>query len=595
MVHQSILLDRGKGSKRCNAGERVAAKSRPVTALLKYSGTASGGQAGTDGNTRCQPLGQRHHIRQDAGMLVREPTTGTTGATLDFVYHHQPALGIAYLPQSTDIFVMSKADAAFPLNRFDEDRHDIGIVLGDSFHSRQVVKRNSHETGNQGFKSSLHLAVAGGRKRRQRAAMESFLHDDDGRLFDAFLVSVEPGQFDCRLIGFAARIAKKALIHSRQVGEALAQLLLGADLVKVRGMNQALGLRRECLHQAWVTVPQGIDRDACKGVEVTAALLVENPGPLAMAENDRQTWIYIHQVRHGNPGKACNPNSDGGSRRRICTRKWKHVLRKDASYVKNSGLYSEDTMARVAIFNQKGGVGKTTTALNLAAALARKQRQVLLIDLDPQAHLSAIHGKALGDVTASMFAFYRDNTPLAALAVDWANVGQLIPAHAELIKVDSIFGKGPSILSRLNVGLTSFEASGHDVLIDCCPFLGVLSLNAIFASDQLLIPISSDFLSLRGALQIERTLNALEPVLKRRVGRRYLLTRFDRRRNMSFEVQKRLREHFGDEVCETAISENVAVAEAPAVNRDIFSHAEDSRGAQDYAQLLEELTAKGFL
>ncbi|MFA7269185.1 MAG: ParA family protein [Sterolibacterium sp.] len=227
--------------------------------------------------------------------------------------------------------------------------------------------------------------------------------------------------------------------------------------------------------------------------------------------------------------------------------------------------------------------------------MARRERSVLLIDLDPQAHLSAIHGKALNDVSASMFAFYRDNTPLASLTVDWPSVGQLIPAHAELIKVDSIFGKGPNILSRLNQGLASFDTSNCDVLIDCCPFLGVLSLNAIFAADQVLIPISSDFLSMRGALQIERTLAALEPVLKRRIGRHYLLTRFDRRRNMSFEVQKRLRDHFGDEVCETVISENVAVAEAPAVNRDIFTHAADSRGAQDYAALLDELLAKELL
>ncbi|MCE9571097.1 MAG: ParA family protein [Rhodocyclales bacterium] len=251
----------------------------------------------------------------------------------------------------------------------------------------------------------------------------------------------------------------------------------------------------------------------------------------------------------------------------------------------------------MAVFNQKGGVGKTTTALNLAAALGRNSAPTLMVDLDPQAHLTAIHGKALGEAHNSVFALYQDNRPLEELAVIWDGVGRLIPAHAELIKVDSIFGKGPAILNRLSAGLQALELAGGEAttLIDCCPFLGVLSLNAIFAADRILVPVSSDYLSLRGALQIEHTLKALEPVLKRRIERRYLLTRFDRRRKMSFDIQVRLSAQFGAELCETVISENVALAEAPALSRDIFAHNPGSRGAHDYLALMAELQAARFL
>jgi chromosome partitioning protein len=254
-------------------------------------------------------------------------------------------------------------------------------------------------------------------------------------------------------------------------------------------------------------------------------------------------------------------------------------------------------MNRITVFNQKGGVGKTTTTLNLGAALARAGRPPLLIDLDPQAHLTSVTGVQIDSGSKSVFAFYTEDKPLRALKFDIANGAQLVASHSELTKVDSLFGKGPNILNHLNQGITDEIARdpSQPVLIDCCPLVGVLSLNAIFAADKMLIPVSADFLALKGALAVSKTLKALEHVLKRRIERRYLITRFDGRRKMSSEVVRQLEENFGADVCRTRVAENVSLAESPAYNKDVFAHAASSRGAKDYGDLLEELVSDGFL
>jgi len=254
-------------------------------------------------------------------------------------------------------------------------------------------------------------------------------------------------------------------------------------------------------------------------------------------------------------------------------------------------------MTVITVFNQKGGVGKTTTSMNLAAALKRQDKQPLLIDLDPQAHLTHIAGIAVDSSNESVFSFYQKNRQLAELVQNAGNLGHIIPSHLDLAKADTLFGKSYNIVTRLATGLRAegLQQDESPVVIDCSPMLGVLSLNALFACDVALIPISTDFLALNGALQVEKTLKALEQVLKRRLPRRYLLTRFDKRRKMTRQILAQAQEKFGDDLCRTTIAENVSVAESPSVNKDIFSHAPNSRGAQDYEALLEELMTSGLI
>ena len=253
-------------------------------------------------------------------------------------------------------------------------------------------------------------------------------------------------------------------------------------------------------------------------------------------------------------------------------------------------------MAVITVFNAKGGVGKTTTALNLLAGIAQRKQRPLGLDLDPQAHLSGIFGIQPRLADDSVYSFFMRQRPLADVAQITGSGVILCPGHLELTKLDSVLGKGVNVITRLRGALKAPDMGPGSVVIDCCPLLGILSLNAIFACDLIIVPVSADYLALQGAQQVERSLNALEPVFKRRLPRRYLLTRFDARRRMSSEVADLMTMAFRrDEICTTRVAENVSLAESPSRQLDVFRYAPQSKGARDYQQLVEELADAGFV
>lgn len=253
-------------------------------------------------------------------------------------------------------------------------------------------------------------------------------------------------------------------------------------------------------------------------------------------------------------------------------------------------------MNRIAVFNQKGGVGKTTTVLNLSAALHHHQQAHCLIDMDPQAHLTHVLCKKAISPAHSLYAFFTKGVTLNSLKRPRDKIGDIIPANKAMIKLDAEYGKGMEILLKIRAGLESEQTVlAPTVLMDCCPYLGVLSLNAIFAADLVLVPIASDYLSYQGAINVEKTLSALEPVIKRKIARRYLLTRYDKRRSVTFDIEKKARKSFEHHICQTVIRDNVAILESPQHFQDVFSFQPKSSGAHDYLALMMELKSEGLI
>lgn len=251
-------------------------------------------------------------------------------------------------------------------------------------------------------------------------------------------------------------------------------------------------------------------------------------------------------------------------------------------------------MAKVIAFvNQKGGVGKTTSCISIGAALSKKGRRVLLIDLDPQGNLSVSLGIRPSLDDATVYEVMKGESPLkdAIIKLEY----DVLPSDIRLSGADIEFSSIPGREMILHEILESVSDDYDNILIDCPPSLSIITLNALTSADELVVPVQSEFLALNGVAQLMNTINIVQKRLnpKLELGG-VLVTMYDSRKNLHKEVLEKIKEHFPNKVYKTIITPNVTLAEAPGYAKDIFAYKEDSKGAEKYKELCEEMIGRGM-
>ena len=244
----------------------------------------------------------------------------------------------------------------------------------------------------------------------------------------------------------------------------------------------------------------------------------------------------------------------------------------------------------VAVANQKGGVGKTTTGINLAASLAKTRRKVLLIDLDPQGNATVGSGVDKNEINESIYDVLLGKSTIDAAGIEVDGGYTLVPANSELAGAQIELVHVSDRERRLEHALRTARGAYHYVLIDCPPALNLLTVNALVAADSIMIPMQCEYFALEGLSALVGTVTKIRETLNPRLTIEGLLrTMFDGRNTLTNEVSEQLREHFGDKVYRTIIPRNVRLAEAPSYGKPVINYDRSCAGTQAYLALAGEM------